>query len=74
MVSYQDRLLRFGNELLFELCKLKNVEIVAVNESKEISFEEKLSRDVLSILIVYCSKIYGKRSHEKRKKEKKEKE
>lgn len=74
IVSYQDRLLRFGNELLFELCRMMNVDVVVLNEEENPSFEEKLARDVLTILIVYSSKIYGKRSHEKRKKEKTKKE
>ena len=50
--TYQDRLLRFGNELLFELCRMMNVDVVVLNQEENPSFEEKLARDVLTILIV----------------------
>jgi predicted site-specific integrase-resolvase len=72
VISFKDRLLRFGLEMLEQLCELKDVEIVVVNgksenEKKE---NEQFVEDVLAILIVYSSKIYGKRSHAKRKNKK----
>ena len=68
VVSFQDRLLRFGSEILFQICELMNVEVVILNEKQKMSFQEKLVEDVLAIMTVFCSKIYGQRSHEKRKK------
>jgi len=68
ILSYKDRLLRFGIEILEQICQLKEVKIIVVNNQKIRSFEEELATDVLTILTVFCSKIYGKRSHEKRKK------
>ena len=67
IVSYEDRLLRFGIELLKQICKIMEVKIIVVNEKKEKGYQEKLVDDVLAILIVYCSKIYGSRSHKKKK-------
>ena len=66
MVSFRDRLVRFGSELLFDLCHLMNVEIIVKNQRADKSFEQQLVEDVLTILVVYSSKIYGKRSHLKR--------
>ena len=68
VVSFRDRLLRFGSELLFQLCELLEVEIIILHDREDKSFEQQLVEDVLTIMIVYSSKIYGKRSHKKRQK------
>lgn len=68
VVSYKDRLMRFGYEIIEKICAVKNIKIVILNDSTEKKFEELLVQDVLTILTVFCSKIYGKRSHERRKK------
>ena len=68
VISFKDRLLRFGNEILYQLCGLKQIEIVELREKKEKSFEEQLVQDVIMIMSVFCAKIYGRRSHEKRRK------
>lgn len=68
VVNFKDRLMRFGSEILAHLCTLKQVEIIEVNEPSEKSFEEQLVDDVLMIMTVYTSKIYGKRSHRNRQK------
>ena len=39
------------------------VEILILNEKEEKNYEKKLVEDVLAILIVYSSKIYGHRAH-----------
>lgn len=66
VVSFRDRLLRFGNEILLQICSLLNVEVVVLNDKENKNFEEQLVEDVLTILTVFCSKVYGKRSHRKR--------
>lgn len=63
ILTNKDRLLRFGSELLFSLCRLFNVEVVILNEVKNKTFEEELVGDVIEIMTVFTSKIYGKRSH-----------
>ena len=68
IVSYRDRFLRFGTEILEQLCQLKDIELVILHSTAEKSFESRLVEDVLTILRVYSSKIYGRRSHEKRQK------
>ena len=34
-VTYKDRLTRFGFNIFEEICKLKNVQIIVVNQDKE---------------------------------------
>jgi len=72
VVSYQDRLIRFGREIIEEICLSRGISLVVIHEKKEQNFEEQLSQDIISILTVFCSKIYGRRSHERRKKRKQE--
>lgn len=67
ILTYKDRLLRFGSEILYQICRLKNIEIVTLHQRESRKFEQELVEDVLSILTVYSAKIYGRRSHKKRK-------
>lgn len=63
VLNYKDRLLRFGSELVFEICKFHNVEVVILTEDEEKSYEEELVDDALSIITVFSAKLYGSRSH-----------
>lgn len=63
VLTYKDRLVRVGIEILEQLCKLKNVELVVLHKDAGDDFEARLVEDVLAILIVYSSKLYGRRSH-----------
>lgn len=67
VLNYKDRLLRFGSEIIFEMCKYHGVEIVVVTESECKSYEEELVEDVLSIITVFSAKLYGSRSHKNKK-------
>lgn len=59
VISHKDRLLRFGSELIFTLCEMKEIEVVIINKGQEISFEEELTKDVLEIITVFfCSIIW----------------
>ena len=66
IINFKDRLLRFGTELIEQLCILRNIEIIIINDCEEKSFERELVEDVLAILTVFSSKIYGRRSHKTR--------
>ena len=61
--THKDRLLRFGAELVFSLCAIKNIEVVIINQGDEPSFEEELAKDVLEIITVFSARLYGSRSH-----------
>jgi len=67
ILTYKDRLLRFGSEILYQICRLKNIEVVTLHQREARKFEQELVEDVLSILTVYSAKIYGRSSHKKRK-------
>jgi excisionase family DNA binding protein len=63
ILTNKDRLLRFGNELIFYLCEQFGVEVIIINRSEESSFEEDLTNDVLEIISVFSARLYGSRSH-----------
>lgn len=63
VINYKDRLLRFGSEIIFEICKWHNVDVVIVSEDESKTYEEELVDDVLSIITVFSAKLYGSRSH-----------
>ena len=67
VLNYKDRLIRFGYELIEQICKVNNVEIEIINETNSISNEQELVEDVLSVITVYSSKLYGSRSHKNKK-------
>ncbi len=67
VVNYKDRLMRFGYEMLEEICRLNNVKIEVINHSEDKTYEEELVEDVLSIITVFSSRLYGSRSQKTRK-------
>ena len=67
VITHQDRLLRFGAELVFRLCELQGIEIVIVHQGEQPSFEEELAQDVLEIITVFSARLYGSRSHQSKK-------
>jgi len=62
VITHQDRLLRFGAELVFALCQAKGVEVVIINQDEDRTFEEDLASDVLEIVTVYSARLYSSRS------------
>lgn len=62
-ISYKDRLVRFGYELIEEVCKLHSVEIIIINKNNEQTDEEELVEDILNIIHVFSCRLNGKRSH-----------
>lgn len=61
-VVYKDRLLRFGNELLEEFCRLHGTKIEVINCSRETTIQEELVDDILNIIHVFSCRMNGKRS------------
>ncbi len=69
VISYKDRLARFGYELIEDLIKdYSNGKIIIVNKNKELKKEEELAYDVLQIMNVFTAKMNGLRKYEKNKK------
>jgi putative resolvase len=67
VITHKDRLLRFGAELVFALCEMREIEIVIINKGKEPSFEEELAQGVLEIITVFSARLYGSRSRKNKK-------
>jgi predicted site-specific integrase-resolvase len=67
VLTHKDRLLRFGAELIFAICETKHVEVVIINQGEERSFEEEFATDVLEIVTVFSTRMYGARSHKNKK-------
>jgi excisionase family DNA binding protein len=67
VLNHKDRLLRFGAELVFAICEIKNVEIVILNKGEDTSFEQDLANDVLEIITVFSARLYGVRSKKNKK-------
>jgi predicted site-specific integrase-resolvase len=61
VLENKDRLLRFGAELLFRLCSAQGIHVLVVEEQAH-TFEGELARDVLEIITVFSSCLYGARS------------
>lgn len=62
VVSSADRLLRHGFELLEQVVHAKGGKITVLHQ-KEVSAEQELVDDVLTLLSCYSSRLYGLRSH-----------
>ena len=67
VINYKDRLLRFGFEILEQVCDFHNVEIEIVNHSEDKTYEQELVEDILSIITVFSSRLYGSRSEKTKK-------
>jgi putative resolvase len=67
IITHKDRLLRFGSPLLFRLCEFFDTEVIILDDNKEQTFEQELVNDVIEIMTVFTSKMYGKRSHQNKK-------
>lgn len=66
IITYKDRLIRFGYELIEHLCKENNVEIIILNNDEKDKNQE-LVEDMLSIITVFSSRLYGSRSKKSKK-------
>jgi predicted site-specific integrase-resolvase len=63
VVENKDRLLRFGAELVFTICRLRGVEVIVIEASAKANFEVDLAKDVLEVITVFSSRLYGARAH-----------
>ena len=63
VLNYSDRLLRFGNDIIFEMCRYHDVEVVVITENEDQTYEQELTEDVLAVITVFSARLYGSRSH-----------
>jgi putative resolvase len=66
-VTYEDRLARFGFDLLSWVCGRYEKEIAVVNSKDASSPKEELVQDLIAIIAFFSAKLYGLRSHKTRK-------
>jgi predicted site-specific integrase-resolvase len=64
---HKDRLLRFGADIIFDLCKLNQTEVVILEEPAVVSIENRLVADVIELMTVFSARLYGAPSHKHRK-------
>ncbi len=64
VVAHPDRLVRFGFELVKWLCERNGCELLVLNES-QLSPEQELVQDMLSIIHSFSSRLYGLRKYKK---------
>ena len=71
MVTHKDRFVRFGYDWFEKFCMKFNTTIVVVN-NEELSPQEELVQDIVSILHVFSCRLYGLRKYKKQIKEDRE--
>ena len=68
VVAHQDRLARFGFELIEWLCQLDRTKIVVLNQDN-FSPEREIVEDILAIIHVFSCRLYGLRKYKTQIKE-----
>lgn len=62
VILYKDRLLRFGYELLENLCSKFNV-VIEIIDNSEKTEEQELVEDLVQIITVFSCRLQGKRAN-----------
>ncbi len=65
VVAHKDRLVRFGFEWFEKFCRDHGVKIVVMN-ADSLSPEEEMTKDLLSIIHCFSSRLYGLRKYKKK--------
>jgi putative resolvase len=67
VVVYEDRLARFGVDLLRLVFKAYNTELEVLDTALTGTPEEELTKDLISIITSFSARLYGLRSHKTKK-------
>ncbi|MEG4353298.1 IS607 family transposase [Microcoleus sp. LAD1_D5] len=62
VLTHKDRLLRFGSELIFNLCEHFGTEVVIINQTENTSCDEDLAKDILEIITVVSARVDGSKN------------
>lgn len=65
VIAHKDRLVRFGFEWFEKFCKDHGVKILVMN-ADSLSPEEEMTKDLLSIIHCFSSRLYGLRKYKKK--------
>jgi len=63
IIAYPDRLVRFGFEIVEEVCRAHNCELVVLNKEDKTPEQESIE-DLISILVSFSEKLQGMGSRE----------
>lgn len=66
VILYKDRLLRFGFELIENLCEKYGVEIEIIDTTEKTE-EQELVEDMIQIVTVFSCRLPGKRANKAKK-------
>lgn len=61
VVLYKDRLVRFGYDLIKNICDKNNVSIEIIDHNEKIE-QEEVVENLVQIITVFSSKLQGRRS------------
>ena len=64
VLAHQDRLARFAYSLLVHLCQSHQCELLVMN-TEELSPEQELVQDLITITHCFSSRLYGLRNYRK---------
>ena len=67
IVENKDRLSRFGFYYIEKYLQSKGVEVIVVNQSTDISNEDELMNDLVSVITSFCARLYGNRRSKNKK-------
>jgi putative resolvase len=60
--THKDRLARFGTEVILQICKSKNIEVVFTEKEMDESQEKELADDLIAIITHFAAKTHGARA------------
>ena len=66
VIMYKDRLVRFGYELLENLCTKHNT-VIEIIDNTEKTEEQELVEDLIQIITLFSCRLQGKRAHKAKK-------
>lgn len=66
VILYKDRLVRFGFELIENICKKYNTKIEIIDQTEKTE-DQELVEDLIQIVTVFSARLQGKRAHKAKK-------
>ena len=67
IIEYKDRLTRYGYSLLENYCSAFGVQIICLDEKKDVPFEQELANDIVALVASYSARMYGRRGGKHKK-------
>lgn len=64
VIAHKDRFVRFGFDWFYKFCEKHNCKILVINDER-LSPEEEIIKDLVSIVQMFSSKVYGLRKYKK---------